>query len=67
MKNGPSQQSPGDRAYSALYFNLLADFFNKIGTFATFCCAVKSGRSNSHLNIGVPRMKAITIVAGAGG
>ena len=30
MKHGPSQQSTDDRASPSLYFDLLADFFNRI-------------------------------------
>jgi hypothetical protein len=30
MKHGPSQQSTDGRASASLYFDLLADFFNRI-------------------------------------
>jgi hypothetical protein len=31
MKHGPSQQSTDGSASPSLYFDLLADFFNRIG------------------------------------
>jgi hypothetical protein len=36
MKHGPSQQSTDGRASPSLYFDLLADFFNRIGPIPHF-------------------------------